>query len=110
VRDYTVGILRELGYRVIEAPDGASALRLIEHGGQPISLLFTDVVMPRMSGNELAGAARKVQPSLKVLYTSGYTRDAIMRDGRLEEGVDLLAKPFTFAMLSAKVRDVLDRD
>jgi PAS domain S-box-containing protein len=109
VRAYTVGLLRELGYRVIEAPDGFAALRLIERGRQQISLLLTDVVMPRMSGSQLAEAARKCQPDLKVLFTSGYTRDAIMRDGKLEAGIDLLPKPFTYPVLAAKLRDVLDR-
>ncbi|MBO9711451.1 hybrid sensor histidine kinase/response regulator [Sphingomonas sp.] len=109
VRAYTVGALRELGYRVIEAHDGASALRLLERQEQPVQLLLTDVVMPEMPGSELADAAREIQPGLRVLYTSGYTRDAIMRDGRLEPGVDLLAKPFTFATLAGKVRDLLGR-
>jgi len=108
VRAYTVGIVRELGYRVIEAHDGASALKLF-NGDQAISLLLTDVVMPRMSGSELAEAARRRQPELRVLYTSGYTRDAIMRDGKLETGVDLLSKPFTYTTLANKLRDVLDR-
>jgi len=108
VRDYTVGILRELGYRVIEAQDGSSALKLFD-AGHAISLLLTDVVMPQMSGNELVAAARERQPSLRVLYTSGYTRDALMRDGKLEAGVDLLPKPFTYTMLANKLRDVLDR-
>ncbi|MEN2787252.1 PAS domain-containing protein [Sphingomonas qilianensis] len=109
VRAYTVEILRELGYGVLEAPDGPTALALIERAAQPIHLLLTDVVMPVMSGNELADRALAVQPTLKILFTSGYTRDAIMRDGRLEAGLDLLSKPFTYASLAAKVRDVLDR-
>jgi PAS domain S-box-containing protein len=110
VRDYTVEILRELGYRVVEANDGQSALRLFERADQPVQLLLTDVVMPQMSGSELADSARSLQPGLKVLFTSGYTRDAIMRDGRLEPGLDLLSKPFTYTSLAAKVRDLLDRD
>jgi len=109
VRDYTVEILRELGYRVVEAHDGQTALRLFERADQPVQLLLTDVVMPVMSGSELAERARALQPSLKVLFTSGYTRDAIMRDGRLEPGLDLLSKPFTYTSLAAKVRDLLDR-
>jgi PAS domain S-box-containing protein len=109
VRAYTVGILRELGYRVIEAHDGAAALRLLERADGPVQLLLTDVVMPNMSGQELAVRARAAQAGLKVLFTSGYTREAIMRDGRLEPGVDLISKPFTFVTLAAKVRDLLDR-
>ncbi|WP_404710244.1 ATP-binding protein [Sphingomonas sp. MMS24-J13] len=110
VRAYTAGILRELGYRVIEAYDGASALRTLERADQPIHLLLTDVVMPNMSGSELADAARRLRSDLRVLFISGYTRDAIVRDGRLEPGVDLLSKPFTYTTLSKKLRDVLDRE
>ncbi|WP_284734587.1 hybrid sensor histidine kinase/response regulator [Sphingosinicella terrae] len=109
VRAYTVECLRELGYRVIEAHDGPSALRLLERQEEPLDLLFTDVVMPGMSGRELADAARERQPSLKVVYTSGYTRNAIVHGGRLDPGVDLIAKPFTYQALAQKVRDVLDR-
>ena len=86
VRAYTVEILRELGYRVLEAHDGPSALRLIERQDRLIDLMFTDVVMPGMSGRELADRARAVQPELKVLYTSGYTRNAIVHGGRLDAG------------------------
>jgi len=109
VRDYTVEILREVGYRVVEAANGNVALHLLEQPDQLIHLLVTDVVMPAMSGSELASAARKSRPDLKVLFTSGYPRDAIMRDGRLEPGVDLLPKPFTYLSLTAKVRELLDR-
>ena len=108
VRTYTLEILRELGYQVIEAHDGPSALRLAERPDISIDLLFTDVVMPGMSGRELADAARALRPCLKVLYTSGYTRDAIVHGGRLDPGVELIAKPFSFEAVSAKVREVLD--
>jgi PAS domain S-box-containing protein len=109
VRAYTVGILRELGYQVVEAQDGDGALRLL--GGHDVgaTLLLTDVVMPRMSGPELASRAKALHPELRVLFTSGYTRDAIMRDDRLDPDVDLLSKPFTYATLAAKVRELLDR-
>lgn len=109
VRTYTVGVLRELGYRVVEAHDGETAIRLLERRDFSVDLLLTDVVMPRMSGQELAHAAQVLDPGLKVLFASGYTRDAILRDGRLEAGVDLISKPFTFAALAAKVRDSLGR-
>jgi PAS domain S-box-containing protein len=108
VRAYTVDCLRELGYRVLEAHDGPSALRLLERQESPVDLLFTDVVMPAMTGRELADAARKRQPHLRALYTSGYTRNAIVHAGRLDPGVDMIAKPFTFEALAEKVRDVLD--
>ncbi|MEZ0494866.1 response regulator [Sphingomonas sp. IW22] len=109
VRAYTVECLRELGYRVLEAHDGPSALRLLLRQEDPVDLLFTDVVMPGMSGRELADAARLEQPSLRVLYTSGYTRNAIMHGGRLDPGVEMVAKPFSFETLARAVRDVIDR-
>jgi CheY-like chemotaxis protein len=109
VRAYTVATLRELGYRVVEAHNGESALALLDKQEQPIRLLITDVVMPKMSGSELAAVARARQPDLRILYTSGYPRDAIMRDGRLDAGVELLAKPFTLRTLAARVREILDR-
>jgi CheY-like chemotaxis protein len=109
VRAYTVGILRELGYKVVEAQDGDGALRLLGGHGVGATMLLTDVVMPRMSGPELAGRAKALHPELRVLFTSGYTRDAIMRDDRLDPDVNLLSKPFTYATLAAKVRELLDR-
>ncbi|WP_084238429.1 response regulator [Sphingomonas asaccharolytica] len=108
VRAYTVDCLRELGYRVIEAHDGPSALRLLERQANPVALLFTDVVMPGMSGRELADQARKLQATLRVLYTSGYTRNAIVHGGRLDPGVEMITKPFTFEALAQKVRDMID--
>lgn len=108
VRAYTVEILRELGYHVLEAQDGPAALRIIERPEQAVDLLFTDVVMPGMSGSELADHARVIRPELKVLYTSGYTRNAIVHNGRLDAGVEMIAKPFTYQALAARVRDMLD--
>jgi CheY-like chemotaxis protein len=108
VRAYTVDCLRDLGYRVLEAHDGPSALRLLERQENPVDLLFTDVVMPGMTGRQLADEARKQQSRLRVLYTSGYTRNAIVHAGRLDPGVEMIAKPFTFEALAQKVRDVLD--
>jgi CheY-like chemotaxis protein len=108
VRSYTVECLQELGYRVLEAHDGSSALHQMERFDGEIDLLFTDVVMPRMSGSELAAQARRMQPGVKVLYTSGYTRNAVDHNGRLDPGVEMIAKPFTFEGLAQKVRDVLD--
>jgi CheY-like chemotaxis protein len=105
---YSAEILRELGYRVLEAADGAAALALIEQPGQPIDLLFTDVVMPGMSGNDLSDRARLLRPGLKILFTSGYTRDRFMRGGRLESGIALLPKPFALADLAGQIRNLLD--
>ncbi|MCK1656180.1 PAS domain S-box protein [Bradyrhizobium sp. 151] len=108
VRAYSVESLRELGYRVIEAHDGPSALRLLER--QPrVDLLFTDVVLPGgLTGAQVAAQAKTVRPTLKVLFTTGYARNAIIHHGRLDKGVQLLVKPFSFSDLAAKVRDVLD--
>jgi PAS domain S-box-containing protein len=108
VRNHSVEALRELGYTVLQAPDGIEALRIMARGQQPISLLFTDVVMPEMTGDELARRARERQPGLKVLYTSGYTPDenAITTDAGIAAA--LIAKPFGVAQLAAKVRAALD--
>ena len=101
--------LRAMGYRVIEAASGADALRLIEQG-EPIDLLFTDVVMPGgMSGRELADAALRLRPGLPVLYTSGYTENAIVHHGRLDAGVLLLPKPHRRADLARAVRTALEK-
>jgi CheY-like chemotaxis protein len=108
VRVYTVEILRELGYVVLEAHDGAAALRRLARREQKVDLLFTDVVMPEMSGRELVERARALRNDLKVLYTSGYTRNAIVHGGRLDAGVEMIAKPFTYQALAEKIADIFD--
>lgn len=108
VRAYSVEILRELGYRVLEAHDGPSALQVLERQSQ-VALLFCDVVLPGgWTGAQTVEQARALRPNLKVLFTTGYARNAIVHHGRLDPGVNLVTKPFTFAELAAKVRDVLD--
>ncbi len=109
VRIYSTDTLRELGYAVLEARDGLSALRMIEHHPE-VQLLFTDVGLPGINGRELVDAARARQPGLRVLFTSGYERSALMHDSRLEAGVELLTKPFTRAQLASRIRAVLDAD
>jgi CheY-like chemotaxis protein len=100
--------LRELGYRVLEAPDGPAALQLLETDPS-IRLLFTDVGLPGgQDGRQLADAARRRWPGLKVLFTTGYARNAIVHQGRLDPGVALIVKPYTHATLAAKIRAVLD--
>jgi signal transduction histidine kinase len=108
VRTYTVDALRELGYRVLAAHDGPSAIQLLEKGVR-IDLLFTDVVLPGgMTGAQVAVKARELYPDLKILFTTGYARNAIVHQGRLDKGVQLITKPFSFEDLSTKIRDVLD--
>lgn len=107
VRALSIEALRELGYSVIAAGSPAEALRILETGPE-ISLLFTDVVMPGMSGGELADLARERLPDLKVLYTTGYTRNAIVHNGILDAGTSLLTKPFSVDELATKVRNILD--
>ena len=110
VRTYSVEVLRELGYRVLEAHDGPSALSLLERQGGEVDLLFTDVVLPGgMMGDRLAAQARVLRPELKVLFTTGYARNAIVHHGRLDPGVELITKPFTYADLAARIRDLLDQ-
>jgi PAS domain S-box-containing protein len=107
VRRYSSDCLRELGYRVIEAADAGMALRLLATDSG-IRLLFTDVGLPGdRNGRQLAEEAVRRRPDLKVLFTTGYARNAIVHHGRLDPGVELLAKPFTYADLAAKVREIL---
>jgi len=107
VRALSVEALRELGYGVVEASGPRQALRMLDEG-QQVTLLFTDVVMPDMSGRQLADRARVKRPNLKVLYTTGYTRNAIVHNGMLDPGTNLLTKPFSIEELAAKVRKILD--
>ncbi len=108
VRAYTKSTLEELGYRVLEAADAAQALRLLE-GAPRIDLLFTDVVLPGgKSGRDLAAEILRLRPGLPVLFTTGYTRNAIIHHGRLDPNVNLLSKPYTQQDLARKIRQLLD--
>src|SRR5580704_1777951 len=107
VRAYVVETLRGLGYDVLEAAGAGEALAAMDRH-QSISLLLTDVVMPGQNGRTLAEAARARQPSLKVLYMTGYSRNAIVHQGRLDPGVELLQKPLTSEQLASTIRKVLD--
>jgi CheY-like chemotaxis protein len=109
VRKLTVRILQEQGYRVLEGGQGIDAFPIAdEHEGQ-IHLLLTDVVMPKMSGKELAGRIAPLRPGIKVLYMSGYTDNAIAHHGILDKGINFIQKPFTVDGLARKVREVLDK-
>ena len=108
LRAYSSGVLRDLGYQVFEAADAASAIGFLE-SSRTIDLLFTDVVLPdSLHGKNVADHARSLHPTIKVLFTTGYTRNAIVHNGRLDAGVNLLSKPFTFRALAEKVRKILD--
>ncbi len=108
VREYAKGVLEELGYRVVEAGDADQALGVLNKIRR-VDLLFTDVVLPGgANGRELANRARREYPSLPVLYTTGYTRNAIVHQGRLDADVELLNKPYTQQDLARKVREMLD--
>ena len=107
VRGTVVDMLSEFGYRVLKAKDAQSALAIIE-SGVPIDLLFTDVVMPgALRSPELARKAQERLPGIAVLFTSGYTENAIVHGGRLDEGIDLLSKPYTREAMARKIRHVL---
>jgi signal transduction histidine kinase/DNA-binding response OmpR family regulator len=107
VRATVIDLLADLGYRVLRAKDAQSALAIVE-SGVPIDLLFTDVVMPgSLRSPELARKARERLPDIAVLFTSGYTDNAIVHGGRLDEGIELLSKPYTREALARKVRHVL---
>ena len=108
VRHVTRRMLERHGYTVLEAPDGETALRIAEKHHGSVDLLLTDVVMPGLSGRQLATQLAALRPKMRVLYMSGYTDDAIMRHGILQLGVAYLQKPFTPELLAGKVRVVLD--
>jgi PAS domain S-box-containing protein len=110
LREMSATLLRRLGYTVLTAANGVEALNLKQQRDiGHIDLLFTDVVMPHMSGKELSDRIRTIYPHTKILFTSAYTENAIVHQGILNEGVALLQKPFTPSALAHKVREVLDR-
>lgn len=109
VRSYTIGVLRELGYRVLEAIDASSAIEIIKR--RPIDLLFTDLGLPGgTDGKLLTEHARKLRPELKVLITTAYAGKTLVHQGRLDSGIELLNKPFSFTALATRIRQVLDQD
>jgi CheY-like chemotaxis protein len=108
LRAYATEILRELGYRVLEAPNANSALEILAMEDN-IDLLLTDVVMPGgVNGRQLADEATRRRPTLRVLFMTGYTRNAIVHHGRLDAGIHMIGKPFSFQELAARVRARLD--
>ena len=108
VREIACTMLSELGYRVFEAADGEEGLRVFEAHAPRIALLLTDVVLPGpFRGRELAERVKAIRPATKVLFMSGYTENAIVHGGRLDEGVTLISKPFHREELARKVAEVM---
>jgi len=107
VRDLVRRILKARGYAVVEARNGREGLKVCESHPGGIDLLVTDVVMPELGGRELAEAAVKLRPGLKVVLMSGHTQDVILKEG-VQQGAAFLHKPFTPMQLAQKVRDALD--
>ena len=108
VRQFSIEALTELGYGVLEADGASKALQLLDLHPE-ISMLFTDIVMPDVNGARLADEVRRRRPGLRVLFTTGYTRNAIVHNGVLDAGVELIGKPFTIEELASKIREVLDK-
>ena len=109
MRRLTTEALHELGYTVFESENAANALAILDREAD-VKLLFTDVVMPDINGRKLADEAVRRRPGLKVLFTTGYTANAVVHGGVLDSGVHLISKPFTLNHLAAKVRAVLDEE
>jgi PAS domain S-box-containing protein len=109
VRAYLLETLRGLKYRAIPANNAQAALHVLVDDSKPIDLLLTDVVMPGLNGRELGRRARVLRPKLPVLYMTGYSRNAVMHQGRLDEGVDLIQKPISQGQLATRIRQVLER-
>jgi CheY-like chemotaxis protein len=107
LRAHATDVLIELGYRVLEAADATAALEAFSKD-RKVDLLFTDVVMPGINGRQLADEMLCIQPGIKVLFTTGYTRNAIVHHGRLDAGIQLITKPYSFHDLAMKVRAALD--
>jgi CheY-like chemotaxis protein len=110
VRELAVAILRAKGYAVVEAVNGEEGLRMARQHDGKIDLVLTDVVMPVMGGKEMADALQTSHPGTKVLFTSGYTDNALGQHGVLQPGIEFLQKPYLTATLVRKVREVLDED
>jgi CheY-like chemotaxis protein len=108
LRRLVVTVLESRGYRVLDAADGAGALRLSEETEEVIDLLLTDVIMPDLTGKQVADRIQQARPGIRVLFMSGYADELIARKGVLDRGVSFLQKPFTIDTLVTKIREVLE--
>ncbi|TFG99356.1 MAG: PAS domain S-box protein [Calditrichales bacterium] len=108
VRNFACEALRSLNYQIIEAPNGIQALEIVKQNHKRIDLLITDVIMPEMGGKELAEKIAGILPNLKILFTSGYTDNHIVRSGRLNTGINFIQKPFSILDISKKIRTIID--
>jgi len=109
LREMATSLLQRLGYTVLAASNGVEAMTLIHQPDRKhVDLLFTDVVMPQMTGNELAERVRNIHPHTKILFTSAYTESAVSLQGNLKQGIALLQKPFTPSALAERIRKILD--
>jgi two-component system NtrC family sensor kinase len=107
VRQYAAEILRDLNYQIIEAKDAASAMRLLD-ADKKFDLLLTDVVLPGKNGRELANEVERRRPGIKIIFMTGYSRNAIVHQGRLDPGIELISKPLIEGVLARRIRQVLD--
>jgi CheY-like chemotaxis protein len=104
-----VEVLEESGYTVLEAEDGAGGLRILQSNGR-VDLLITDVGLPGgINGRQVADAARVTRPALKVLFITGYAENAVVRNGHLQAGMEIITKPFVVAELGRRVRELIDQ-
>jgi CheY-like chemotaxis protein len=108
VRAYVVEILRDMHFQVLEAHDGDAALGLLERNDVRLDLLLTDVVLPGMNGGQLAEEIKRRQPDVRVLFMSGYAPDAILHQGQIGPGTEIIQKPVTQEMLADRIRQVLE--
>ena len=109
LRPYLAEVLRSLGYQVITCSDPKAAKVYLAQADRRIDLMLTDIVMPGESGKKLADHALELRPGLKVIFMTGYSRNAVVHQGRLDPGVELLQKPVSQADLASRIREVLDR-
>ncbi len=109
VLEYITEVLTDLNYNVVQASEGATAVRILETDGGRIDLLLTDVIMPGISGRVVAEEAKRLKPGIKILFMTGYSQNAIVHQGRLDHGVHLIQKPVTPPELANRVRNLLDQ-